>query len=357
MLKRFIVMILCLGIALCMSSYSFSQGKPGATEEKKIEDMAGEEAITPGEKPATEAAKVEFKALQAKTFFDGINTFANSKVLFKLETRDNVMTDKIDFKIDDGAYTVYSAPFNIITEGRHAVTYYATDKLGNKEDEKIFRVVIDNTAPEIAVMTSRPVLKSGTKLFGTKSINFSIMAKDTLSRVDKTEYSIDAKGYVDYVTPFNVLSEGEIELKVKSIDNVANQSEVFALKVVDENNQEVELKEASVKIFMDNIAPVVEVKSDKAFILKDGKNVASIDYKYTVNAADNESGLAGILVRLDGKGDFAPYKGELTFTTNGEHLIEAKALDKMGNSSNVSVLSVLVDVIPPQTIIETVTDK
>jgi hypothetical protein len=335
-----------------MSSYSFSQGKPGATEEKKVEDMAGEEAIAPGEK-----AKTEFKALQAKTFFDGVSTFANSKVLLKLETKDNIMTDKIEYKIDAGAYAAYTAPFNITDEGRHTVTYFATDKLGNKEDEKLFRITIDNTAPDIAVATSRPILKTATKLYGTKTISFSINAKDALSRVDKTEYSVDAKGFVDYVTPFSVLSDGEIELKVKSIDNVANQAEVFSLKAVDENNQEVELKETAVKIFMDNAAPVVEIKADKEFILKDGKNVASNEYKYTVNAADNESGLATVLVRTDGKGDFAPYKGELLFTTNGEHLIEAKALDKMGNVSNVAVLSVFVDVMPPQTLIDTVAEK
>lgn len=351
MLKRFIIVVLCLGIALCLSSITFSQGKPKATEEKKVEDMTGDEAVKPGAAPGS-------AALYAKTFFDGVTTYANSKVQFKLNTRDNVLTDRIEYRLDDGAAQVYSAPFTISVEGKHSIIYYGTDKLGNKEDEKIFKVTIDNTPPEISVTTNKPLLRMGGKLFASKNTSFTVNAADALSRIEKTEYSSDpVKGYAEYVTPFNIVSDGEMELRVKSVDNVANAVEAFSLKILDENNQEVELKEAAVKIFMDNIAPVVEIKADKEFVLKEGKNIAAMDYKYAVNAADNESGIALVMVRTDGKGEFMPYKGEVTFSTNGEHIIEAKGVDKMGNQSNVSVLSVYVDVTPPQTIIETVSEK
>jgi hypothetical protein len=278
-------------------------------------------------------------------------------VLIKLNSKDNILLDKVEYKINNGETKLYANPFSIADEGKYSITYFGTDKIGNKEDEKYFKVIIDNTPPSVAVMTSKPVIKIGEKLFGSKGINFTINAKDALSGVDKTEYSQNGKDYTEYVTSFNILTDGDIELKTRSIDNVANSTDVFTLKIIDETGKEIELKESSVKIFMDNILPVVSIKADKEFIVKDNKNIASSEYKYTVTATDNESGVAQILVRTDGKGDFAPYKDQLMFATNGDHLIEAKAIDKAGNISNAIILSVYVDVIPPQSTVETVTEK
>ncbi len=352
MLKRFTILILCLSFALFVSSLSFSQDRPAATEEKKTEDMAGDEVVA---KDAVKSSAIS--ALQAKTYYDGVTTYANSKVLFKLTTKDNVMTDKIEYRVDDGALALYQAPFVIDAEGKHIITFFGTDKLGNKEDEKTFRITIDNTAPDIMVIAGRPVVKIGDKLYSTKTVNFTVVAKDALSGIDTTQYTINGRDYLDYVAPFNIINDGEVELKAKSLDRVANLSEMFSLKVIDDaDGKEIELRETSVKLFIDNIAPKVTVSPDKELVMKDSKAIASVDYKYAVAAEDNESGVASILVRVDGKGDFMAYKEPIAFTTNGDHLIEAKAIDKLGNMSNSTILSVFVDIIPPQSIIETVTE-
>lgn len=104
----------------------------------------------------------------------------------------------------------------------------------------------------------------------------------------------------------------------------------------------------------DNVAPVVEIKSSKELIKKSGKTVASSDIKYSITATDADSGIAQVLVRIDEKGDYIPYTKEIQFLTNGEHVIEAKAVDKVGNVSPVVVLTVFVDVIPPESMIEMV---
>lgn len=359
MLKRVMLLTLCCGVTLYLSTYSFSQ-TPGVKEEKKTEDMSGEVKIKDDKAPAEkkEEPKPVVSALEAKTFFDGVNVYANSKVLFKLSTKDNVDVDKIEYKINDGAYQVYADAFPINEEGKKTIIFFATDKMGNKEDEKFFRVTIDNTAPVVSVLTDKPLLKVGDKIFGSKVINFSIDAKDALAGVEKTEYSIGGPNYTPYVASFNMVNDGETELKIKSTDNVTNVAEIFAIKVVDDaSKQTLELKESSVKVFVDNIAPTVEVKANKELIDKSNKKIASVDYEYTITAVDNESGIQNIVFRLDGKGDFAPYKDAIKFTTNGDHLIEAKAIDRMGNVSKTTFMSVFVDVIPPVTTIDTVTTK
>jgi hypothetical protein len=124
--------------------------------------------------------------------------------------------------------------------------------------------------------------------------------------------------------------------------------------MVDETGKEVEFKDGSMKLLCDNTPPAVTIKPDKELMQKSGKNLANIDVKYTVAATDNDSGVAGIFVRLDEKGDFVPYTKEIVFTSNGDHVIEAKAVDKVGNVSPVVVYSVIVDSIPPETKIEAV---
>jgi hypothetical protein len=41
-----------------------------------------------------------------------------------------------DYKVDAGAWTNYTAPFVISTQGAHIITFYSVDKAGNKETDK-----------------------------------------------------------------------------------------------------------------------------------------------------------------------------------------------------------------------------
>jgi hypothetical protein len=375
MLKRFLIVCICVSFGLFITSITVAQDKvepakeapkveekkadekkADVKEEKKAEDLAGDEKLETVDNPKDEAKKGNTVTLQAKTFFDGVSTYANSKVHFKLNTTDNMMLDKTEYKVNGTDTVTYEKPFTLDDEGKYTITYFGTDKLGNREDEKMFRVIIDNTAPEVVFTTNKPVIKIGDKYFGSKTMAFTVNAKDAASGVSRTDYSINGKDYTEYVTSFSISTDGDVELKAKSVDNVANLTENFTLKLIDDTGKEVEIKDGMVKIFMDNVPPTIELKSDKEFVQKDGKNIASTEFKYSVAATDNESGVATILVRVDGKGDFEAYKGDITFATNGEHLIEAKALDKMGNVSNTAILSVFVDVLAPQTTIETVTE-
>ena len=370
MIKRFLIIVLCLTVTIFLASVIFSQDDPTPTDEKKVEDTedkSKDDATKEGEKKdegskeaesEDEAEKIEKstqQTLEAKTFFDGIKTYVNSKVQFKLSSKDNLLTDKMEYKIDTGEAKAYEGPFSIAEEGKHVIIYYSTDKIGNKEDEKRFKVVVDNTPPMIVVTSSKPVLRYNEKIYISKDCTLSIISKDDLSGVNKIDYSLNGTDYQEYVAPFNISSQGDVQLKVRAIDNVTNQGEDFKIKLFDESGKAVDLKESVIKMTTDNTPPTVEIKPDKELKKKENKNIASDDVKFTVKATDTESGVASVLIRVDGKGDFVPYMSEINFTTNGEHTIEAKAIDKVGNASSVSILSIYVDIIPPETKIETIT--
>ncbi len=357
MFKRLMLIMLCLSVAILFSSTTFSQDKPTPADEKKVEDKAADvkKEPAPDAKKEAEAEKLKGTTIEAKTYVDGANVYVNSKVKFKLTTKDNFLKDRIEYKIDNGEVKKYDAPFTLPDEGTRVITYYGVDSIGNKENPKLYKVIVDNTPPVIYVTTDKPVLKKGDKVYISKDMKFKVDTVDELSGVNKVEYSLDGKLYREYKAPFNIPTDsGEINLKIRAVDNVTNVSEKYALKMYDETGKETEMALDGLKPVSDNVAPVVEIKSSKELIKKSGKTVASSDIKYSITATDADSGIAQVLVRIDEKGDYIPYTKEIQFLTNGEHVIEAKAVDKVGNVSPVVVLTVFVDVIPPESMIEMV---
>jgi large repetitive protein len=362
MFKKFYLLVICLAVAFFISNRAFSQDDPSTTDPAKIENATDEsktEIKDELKKENTVITDSEGKAqtiiaTAAKTYTDGKTLFVNSKVQFRLLSSDDFAMDKIEYKIDEAAVNVYGNPFSIETEGPHSIKYYGIDKVGNKEADKTYNVVVDNTGPSIVVTSSAPVKKIGDKVYFAKTTLFCISANDALSGVNKIEYSTDGTTYQEYAAPFAMPVKDIIDLKIRSIDNVDNMTEQFAFRVYDETGKEVELKDATAKLVTDDTAPVVAIKADKELKQINSYNVASTDVKYTVNATDEGSGVAEILYRLDGKGEFIPYTGEIQFLKNGKHQIDAKATDKMGNVSNIVSFTVYVDILPPVSSIETV---
>ncbi len=377
--NRVISVLLAIFVLFTFSSFSLSQDMPATGEKKEAvdpnkvpdeakEDKAAEDVKAMDKDEATDKGdttdksttmkdtEVKSPAENAKTYFDGYITFVNALVLFKLTSTDNILEDKIFYKVDTGEFSLYDKPFAVKQEGTHSVTYYSIDKMGNKENiHKVLNFITDNTAPSVVVTTNMPVIKD--KIYASENLKFSVSAKDDLSGVGAVEYSTDGKIFSTYDKPFYVITDNPVELIIKVRDNVDNASGKFLFKAVDEMGKPQESAVSSLKIHVDKVAPVVTIQSDKDLVEKDGRKVASIHYKYKINATDAGSGIAEVLVRVDGKGDFRPYKKEIEFTENGDHQIEAMAKDKVGNLSNTVILSVYVDYTPPVSGIEFMTEK
>jgi len=361
MLKKLFVVPLCFVIGIFISTLSFSQDDPSAREsgdkEGKVELKEETKKEEPKKEESMKGETVQKEGQQApppplpKTYTDGSSIYVNSQVQFKLTATDDIAIDKIEYKIDNGMPAAYLNPFALDKEGLHTIQYYGIDKFGNKEPEKSYSVFVDNTAPVIVVTASAALKKVGERVYNTRGLLYSINVNDALSGVSKVEYSTNGVDFKEYVAPFAL--KGETTLKVKAVDNVNNPTDQFAFRGVDESGNEFELKDATVKLYSDETGPIVEIKPDKEIKQIDSKNVTSSDVKYTVTATDDGSGIAAIFYRMDGKGDFIPYKGEIQFLTNGKHQIDARAVDKVGNMSDIVSLSLYVDILPPRSTIGT----
>ena len=57
--------------------------------------------------------------------------------------------NKINYKLDKNEIAQYSDPFQIVSHGDHKITYYSTDNVINKEENKTIEFFVDNQTPEI----------------------------------------------------------------------------------------------------------------------------------------------------------------------------------------------------------------
>jgi len=317
------------------------------------EDTATEHAEKIYEKPEVQLLKG-----QPKTFTDGYNTYVNDKVRFELFNLDNVMADSVFYKIDAKEEQKYIGPFTLSDEGSHVISYYSIDKMGNRESMKSMNVIVDKTAPETVVTITAPFSKNGDKIYASETFtyNYTISSKDNISGVAAVTYAVKGEEHKQYVKPFSLNSIAPVILEVTSEDKVGNLTKKYTTKVVDDNGNTLADNIADMKIIVDKTAPVVEIKADKPFFMKDKLTVASRDFKYTITAADTESGVKAIYYRMDNKSEFILYTGELQFSTNGMHKIEAIARDAVGNTSKTTTLDVFVDIIPADTNIKLITE-
>ncbi len=384
MFKKSVIVLFSLIIMVAFASVTLTQDQPGdtkkdekkteekktdekktdekktdekKTDEKKTDEKKTDEKKSDDTKKDDSTTKKESNAKIAKSYVTKNITYINPKVSFELTSTDDTQADKIMFSIDGKAAQEYKSPITLKEEGKHVINYYGIDKMGNQEEMKSFSVMVDASSPIVTVTTDVPVIKVKEKLYASGITNYMINANDSLSGVDKVVYSTDGTKFNEYNNTFNIVKDGEITLTILAHDKVANYSEKFVFKAKEDSGKMVKMNESSVKINIDKKAPTIEIKADKDFIMVNGQKVASVNYKYKVEAKDEGAGVAQIMVRINGKGEFVPYTEEIKFTKSGKYLIEAIAKDKVGNVSKTATLSVYVDVNPPESKINMVGGK
>ncbi|GEM_PF-344360 len=308
----------------------------------------GASAVKEGDSTAKEgdSGKAEKDAGSAKgqnIYSDGRITYATTGAKFLLKAEDSLSTLKhIEYKIDDNNYQIYTEPFQLtsVTEGRHTVTYRSIDKVGNKEPDNVYSIIIDDTPPEIMVTYKEGFFQGEKQLYAGLNSKAELKATDKFSGVKNIEYSLngeESKVYSEIIT----FDKGGLQnVQFKATDNVGNVS-----------------PEQKFIVFVDDKGPVVEIKPVQKLTVINGKNYSVKENYFSIEAKDNDSGVAQILVKVDGDTEFHPYATKINFAEEGDHKIEAKAVDNVGNESQVVVLELTVDNNPPKTMLEPVSEE
>jgi hypothetical protein len=267
--------------------------------------------------------------------------FINSRTAFELVTGDDLSgVDYIEYKINDGEYSRYTVPISLSKEGPATITYKATDKVGNKELAKVINLIVDDTAPTVTVKSSEPLFVNGNTQYSSPKNTYQLIAEDKSSGVKQIVYSVDNEPKQDYKNePLKLEKPGFHVINFYAIDNAGNVSQ-----------------ENSYIVNVDGIKPTVDIKESIPYIVISNKVYAKKETVFTITAADGQSGIKQILVKTDGATDFVPYVEPLTFGTSGEHVIEAKSIDNVGNESDIKKVVFSNDIKAPSTVIKAVSN-
>lgn len=336
-----------LAIALVFASISlFSQEN---LEEDSVEPTATEsatggeprESVEPassidrrGTSTTTTSRSTTVTSSEATPVGGANEIFINSNTTFELRaTDDSSMVDYIEYRVNNSDLIKYTNPISLSTEGISQITYRSVDKAGNIEAFKLLTVIVDNTPPTVSMMSEEPFYVTEGSSYTSKTNTFTFKAKDELSGVKAVEYAINDGEYQTFSkdNPFRVEKDGTNLIRYTATDNAGNRS-----------------REASVAVIIDDKAPRVEIVPATPLVDIDGKIYSRKGNSFTVRATDSESGVRRIMVKMSDEADFRPYVEPIIVNSGGEFTIEAKAIDNVGNESEVVRTSFFVDVNPPQ---------
>ncbi len=161
----------------------------------------------------------------------------------------------------------YSNPFYFDTDGYNTVRSNSavdpdTRKIVYPLQDIIFKVYADSRPPVTSLIKVKGQLinRSG-KLYGGNNLSYVIKAKDVVSGVENTYYSINGGVYNTFLDTISLDTDGETVLKVYSTDKVGNLENPIE-KI----------------IFIDNSAPITKYKLDghKKIILSSEDNLIGV---------------------------------------------------------------------------------
>ncbi len=260
-------------------------------------------------------------------------TYFGKGLTFSLSAKDGVSgVEKIHYAVNSATWTDYSGTTNMDQEGEFSLSWYAHDNVGNAEQLKNSKIVVDLSAPSsnhtiVGIVYNGNIIAPSTK--------FNLSKSDNLSGVNRTKFSFDDRSENSYGGNFGVsyLSDGDHTLYYYSVDNVKNTEEKQAFQ-----------------FYLDKIPPVVThtINGDQ---YKGSNGVTYVSNRTTVSlaATDNKAGVNKIYHRTDGKERF-DYSSEIKFPDKkGSHSVKYDATDNVQNLSPNKYVNVYMDNVMPMT--------
>jgi plastocyanin len=223
----------------------------------------------------------------------------------------------VEYQLDGGTWTAYTAPVVVSAVGMHMLHYRATDVAGNTSEEGMEHFTIvegqgDTTPPTVTAAISGQQDSSGNYV---DVATVKLTATDADSAVASVEYQLDGGAWTAYTAPVAVTGEGEHMVHFRATDEAGNTSpEGMSHFTVVKGDTTPPTVTASVAGTQDG----------------DGSYVGKATV--TVVASDTGSGIAAVEYRVDG-GAWTAYTAPVPVTAPGAHTVDSRARDVAGNAS------------------------
>lgn len=241
--------------------------------------------------------------------------FNSSTVLISAQSTDNSTVNLTQLFVD-GSLNATNASANLsasvaFADGQYTFYFTATDEVNNTNTSGTRYIIVDTVAP--ATTDDAP---AG---WQNAAFNVTLNATDLTSGVNFTSYRVDGGAWVNG-TVILVNTSGNHTINYYSVDNAGN----------------VEMTH-TVNALLDVTPPTT---TDDAPI-----GWQNAPFNVTLNATDNESGVAYTSYKVDG-GAFQ--NGTvISITTDGNHTINYYSVDNVGNVEATRNTSAALDTTPP----------
>jgi hypothetical protein len=343
----------CTYISLNQAPYMAYDGKSLSFDEEKeyIIKYYSVDHVGNTESPKTIQFSTDFTApvTTYNIIGDRKGKVLSSKASIKISATDTLSgVDKIYYSINDGKYQVYAAPVpvGVLNKDNSKITYFAVDKLGNKEEEKVistfsgitsenpessaFGYYIDKEPPVISMEIEGDKYQ-GKELYISGRSKIKINASDDKSGVEKVSYSIDnltLKGV--YADPFEVQKEGKHIIAYMASDYVGNAAFLKTQQII-----------------VDATPPVSKLITSGAVFVNRDTTFVSSNTKFTILSADLISGISKINYSADGQQEDV-YSGAFALQNDGFQIIKYQGFDRVNNEETYKEKAFYVDNTAPE---------
>ncbi|RYB93835.1 DUF1349 domain-containing protein [Nocardioides oleivorans] len=227
-----------------------------------------------------------------------------------------------EYRVDEGTWTTYAAPFVVTAPGTHTVEFRSTDVAGNVEATKSAEVVVEapDTEAPTTTLTWSPAAPDGDAGWYVSTPRFTLAADDGGSGVATTEYRIDGGAWTAYAGAVEV-ADGEHTVAYRSTDVAGNVETA-----------------GSAQVKADTVTPATGAT----------QQVAGDGVRVVLEATDATSGVAGTEVKVD-QDAWQAYTAPVTVTGAGDHTVRFRSSDKAGNVEVEQSIGVVVGGPPADT--------
>jgi hypothetical protein len=249
----------------------------------------------------------------------GLAGWYQSPVTFSLLAVDDAPGSAVgivEYRVNDGAFQLYAAPFVVSAQGTTRITARARDRAGNVESSLPSAVVmIDTSGPRTSVAVAGTFGFAG---WYRSPVTVSLLAVDDApgSAVGTIEYRINDGAFQLYAAAFVVSAEGTTRITARAADLAGNLENPVPAALV----------------MIDVSAPAVTIASPEP---RDYQHSDSVTVSFS--ATDSMSGLQSVSAALDGAALQNSQSILLLTQTLGAHTIEVFASDHAGHPARQSV--------------------
>ena len=245
----------------------------------------------------------------------------------------------IYYTIDQEEEKKYNGPVSMrpLSQGAHTLSYYAVDKLGNREAAKEYNFYVDNTAPLLSSEILGDRFITNGRAFSSGRTQLKLNAVDNKAGVEGIFYSVNGGTFEQYKGPFYLSKDknGSINVRIYATDKVGNRSE--------ETNGTTDVGTSYVDLTGPNLSRRFAgprfTSRDTVFISPQSKVVLA--------ATDAESGIKNITYSLNGSAENEYANGGVQISEAGAYAFEYFGYDNV-NNRNKAAVAIFVDAQGPQ---------